>query len=240
LKSALLFLVLVAGTALVAGLYTLKVYAPGLKAEASSVPARVHAQLAQHNAPYVPLASISPNLREAIVAIEDRRFYDHPGIDPIGIVRALIVNAVNQHIDQGGSTLEEQLIKRAIVGDDRTVHGKLRTIGLAWALDQDFSKDTVLELYLNDAYYGQGAYGAQAAARIYFGVDASSLSLPQAAFLAALPQAPSVYGAHPLSPVVVHRVRTVLADMRQSGYITAAQEQAADNTPLTFTLPNPG
>jgi membrane peptidoglycan carboxypeptidase len=219
--------------------YLLHVYAPRLRVEARTVPARVREQLAQQGASYFPVSQISPNLQHAIVAIEDRRFYSHPGIDPVGMMRALWVDVTNQHIDQGGSTLEEQLVKRAFVFQDSNLHDKLRTIGLAWAVDQEFPKWKILELYLNAAYYGQGAYGAGAAARTYFGTDALHLTLSQAAFLASLPQAPSIYGAHPTSPTVMARQQTVLRDMRDQGYITSDQEQVADNTRLTFALPNP-
>lgn len=234
----LLLVSLVAGC-LALWVFWLQVYAPGLMVEAQSIPMRVQQQVAAHGDGYVPLSSISPALREAIVSIEDRRFYYHPGVDPVGTVRAMIINLLNRHIDQGGSTLEEQLAKRAIVGDDATLHDKLRTMALAWAIDQDFPKSKVLELYLNAAYYGQGAYGPQAGARIYFGTDAAHLTLSEAAFLAALPQAPSFYGANPRSGAIMTRKNTVLADMYESGYITLAQAHAAQSAPLQFALPNP-
>lgn len=220
-------------------LYLLHVYGPGLRTEARAVPALVRGQLAREGAPYVPGAQLSQYLQNAIVAIEDRRFYSHPGVDPLGMLRALWVNVTQQHVDQGGSTLEQQLIKRTLVPDDRTIQGKLRTIVLAWAIDQDYSKRKVLELYLNAVYYGQGAYGAGEAARVYFGTDAAHLTLPQAAFLAALPQAPSVFGANPNGAPVRQRELRVLQDMQQLGFITVAQQQAAAHTPLGFALPNP-
>jgi penicillin-binding protein 1A len=219
--------------------YLLQVYAPGLKAEAHRIPALVHQQLAGHQGTYVPLSQMSPNLRNAIVAIEDRRFYLHPGFDPIGMVRAAWINFTSRQVDQGGSTLEEQLVKRTLVPDNGSLHAKLRQVALAWAVDQELSKRQILELYLNAAYYGQGAYGVDAAARAYFGTDPLHLDLAQAAFLAALPQAPSIYGAHPTSAIVVNRQRTVLDDMASDGYITASQAQAAISEPLHFAFPNP-
>jgi membrane peptidoglycan carboxypeptidase len=224
---------------LVAWTYLLQVYAPGLRQEARVIPALVRDQLTQHNAPYTPINAIAPNLQHAIVAIEDRRFYHHPGIDVLATVRALWVNLQAQHVDQGGSTLEEQLVKRAIVHDDSSIHAKLRTMAVAWAVDQEFDKRTILEMYLNAAYYGQGAYGVDAAAHTYFGTNPAELSLSQAALLAALPQAPSVYGANPTSPTVIARQHTVLQDMENQGYITAEQEHAAVHTRLTFAFPNP-
>lgn len=232
----------VVGLLLVVGwLYILQVYAPGLRVEARSVPALVSDQLSQEGGSYVSQDAVSPDLRHAIVAIEDRRFYEHPGIDPLGMVRAFWVNLTSQHVDQGGSTLEQQLVKRAIVKDDRSIHAKLRTVALAWAVDQEFSKSRILELYLNAAYYGQGAYGVGSAARIYFGTDPLHLTLAQAAFLAAMPQAPSIYGAHPTAPIVIDRERSVLGAMQNLGYITSAEERAAevDSQHLTFSFPNP-
>jgi penicillin-binding protein 1A len=219
--------------------YFYNVYAPGLEIEARTVPSLVHEQLSLHHAAYVPLQQMSSDLPSAIVSIEDRRFYHHPGIDPQGMARAVWVNLRNEHVDQGGSTLEEQLVKRVIVHATSSLRDKLRIAGLAWAIDQEFSKQQVLELYLNEAYFGQGAYGAGAAARIYFGIDVGSLTLPQAALLAALPQAPSVYGSHLNSSTVVDRQHIVLQDMREQGFITVAQEKAADETALRFALPNP-
>jgi membrane peptidoglycan carboxypeptidase len=239
LRRFLGFLVVCGLLLLASWLYVLHVYAPGLRTEARAIPTLVKADLDAHGGAYVTVAQISPNLLHAIVSIEDWRFYYHPGIDPLGIARALWINAKHEHIDQGGSTLEEQLAKRAIVHDDSSIHAKLRTMALAWAIDQEFSKSKILEEYLNAAYFGQGAYGAQAAARVYFGTNAAHLTIAQAAFLAALPQAPSVYGDHPNAPPVVERKNTVLSDMAKYGYISGAQASAAQNTPLTFALPNP-
>jgi penicillin-binding protein 1A len=219
---------------LVVCIYLLQVYAPGLRTEALTIPARVQGQLAAEGATYTPLPRISPYLQQAIVAIEDRRFYMHPGIDPLGIARAFWINLTNQHVDQGGSTLEQQLVKRTIVPDDRSFHAKLRTIGLAWAVDQEFQKHRVLELYLNEAYYGRGAYGPDAAAQAYFGTDALHLSLPQAAFLAALPQAPSIFGADPTGPDIHQRWITVLQDMQNMNDISLQQAAAAEATTLAF------
>jgi penicillin-binding protein 1A len=233
----LLAVLILAGVSLRA--YVLRVYAPGLRAEARAIPSLVRQGLASHGDTYVPASEISPDLRHAIVAIEDRRFYYHPGIDPLGIMRALWIDLQHEHVDQGGSTLEEQLVKRALVHDDSSMQAKLRTMALAWAVDQEFSKQQILEEYLNEAYYGQGAYGAQAAAHIYFGTDAAHLTLPQAAFLAALPQAPSIYGDHPTAPAIVQRWKTVLSDMARYGYISSQQAAAAEATKLTFALPNP-
>lgn len=231
----LLLAVLIAG-AFGGRAYILHVYAPGLKAEARTIPARVHAELRAQGAPYTPLNGVAYDMQHAIVAIEDHRFYSHPGIDPLGVLRALWINARDKRLDQGGSTLEEQLAKRAIVGRDSTARDKLRTAALAWAIDLQFPKWKVLELYLNAAYFGRGAYGIGAAAHVYFATSAARLTLPQAAFLAAMPQAPSVYGAHPTSSTVRARWLQVLYDMAKDGLITSRQLAAARSSPPAFAF----
>ena len=238
-RRLLVFLVLIIGLGLAARAYVLQIYAPGLQIEAQHIPLIVRAELSQNGASYTNLGAISPKLQHAIIAVEDHRFYTHPGIDPIGLVRAAIVNVQAKHVDQGGSTLEEQLAKLTIVHQNDTLHEKLRTMGLAWAIDQQFSKAQVLELYLNAAYYGQGAYGASAAAHVYFGANVADLTVPQAAFLAALPQAPTLYGSHPTSQTVTDRVSAVLNDMVAQQFITSVEYQTAMNTRLHFAFPNP-
>jgi penicillin-binding protein 1A len=118
----------------------------------------------------------------------------------------------------------------------------LRIMGLAWAVDQEFSKPQILEQYLNAAYYGRGAYGAEAAAHVYFNTDAADLTITQSAFLAAMPQAPSVYGSNPTSPVVKERWIAVLQNMEKDNFITADQERIAqsrvEGQPV-FAFPTP-
>jgi len=239
LRRVFLGLVVLAVAGLAGRAYLLHVYAPRLEAEARTIPGIVQGELAYHGAHEVPLSEISPNVQHAIVAIEDRRFYHHFGIDPLGLIRAAWINLTMNHVDQGGSTLEEQLAKVAITHDDSNLRTKVRTMALAWAIDQDFSKGRVLDLYLNAVYYGQGAYGIDQAAQVYFGTDAAHLTLPEAAFLAALPQAPSVYGADPTGAVIQQRKNTVLADLADQGSITRAQAQAAMRVRLNFALPTP-
>src|SRR5947209_6581615 len=219
--------------------YLQHVYAPGLRSEAATVPVLVRDQITHNGGTYTAIDAMSPYLLQSIVAIEDRRVYAHHGIDPQAVIRSLFVNLQSQHIDQGGSTLEEQLAKRAIVHNTDSIRDKLRVMAIAWAIDQVFSKRQILELYLNEAYYGQGAYGAEAAAHVYFGTDAAHLTLPEAAFLSALPQAPSIYGAYPRGAAVTDRWHTVLRDMQSLGDITPAEERQAESGQLSFALPNP-
>src|SRR5687768_420519 len=136
-------------------------------------------------------AEMPEALRAAVVAIEDRRFFSHHGIDPEAIVRAAVVNANEGEIVEGGSTITQQLVKLLYVGDSATFRRKWDEALLAWQLEDRFTKDQILTRYLNTVYFGQGAYGAQAAARTYFDVDAEDLTVARSAMLAALITAPN-------------------------------------------------
>ena len=125
-------------------------------------------------------------LRDAVVAIVDRRFYSHHGIDPEAIVRAAVVNTEEGTIVEGGSTITQQLVKLLYVGDETTLRRKWDEALLAWQLEDRFTKDEILTKYLNAVYFGQGAYGVEAAALTYFGVDAEDLTVAQSATLAGL------------------------------------------------------
>ncbi len=142
---------------------------------------------------FVPLASIPRTLRDAVIATEDKRFYSHFGVDPIGIVRALYQNYRRGRIAEGGSTITQQLTKVLFLTPDKSIERKLKEAVLALELERRYSKDRILEMYLNQVYFGQGAYGVEAAARTYFGKSVSQLTLKEAALLAGLPRAPSAY-----------------------------------------------
>ena len=146
---------------------------------------------------YIPLSEISPNLLAATIATEDKEFYSNPGFDPIAIVRALWQNYVTGGQGGGASTITQQLARALILSPEersqRTVTRKAREIILAAEITRRFTKDEILELYLNEIYYGNLAYGVQAAAETYFGKSAKDLTLGEASFLAGLPQSPAVY-----------------------------------------------
>ncbi|HEX6506817.1 MAG TPA: biosynthetic peptidoglycan transglycosylase [Chloroflexota bacterium] len=210
---------------LLAGLWL--VLRPGMQQEVDMIPAHVHSLLRAAHAPYTPLSHVSPNMRYALVAIEDRRFYQHHGIDLHAIARSVVDDLVHRRLGEGGATLTVQLVERTIPLSANPLIRALKTLALAWVVEDSFSKARILELYLNDVYYGRGAYGIAAASRVYFARTPDSLTLAQSAFLAALPQAPSVYGAAPYALAAQARWRTVLSNMRQQGYITGAQEVRA-------------
>ncbi len=166
-------------------------------------------------------------MRDAIVAIEDSRFYDHKGVDFVAILRAAWANLRHREIVQGGSTITQQLIKNAFMTDEQTLDRKVREATLAYRLESRWSKEKILNEYLNVIYFGSGAYGIQAAARSYFGVDAKDLSLAQAALLAGLPKAPSAYSPRRDPEAAIARRDLVLNKMYQQRYISSQQLQEA-------------
>ncbi len=202
------------------------------------LPAWVRAQDAAHHAPYTPIGQISPLVGKALVAIEDERFYQHHGIDTIGLMRAAWDDLRAGRIVEGGSTLTAQLAKNAYLNDyDRTLPLKAEDLLLAVKIERIYSKPQILEYYLNLVYFGEGAYGIGAAAERYFGERASQLDLAQAALLAGLVQAPGYYDpwCHPRA--AQDRQWTVLAHMLEQGMITQAQDQAAQHEQFAFWAP---
>ena len=139
----------------------------------------------------VPLKEMPAHLPNAFIAIEDRRFYHHRGIDPIGLIRAVLANLLHRGISQGGSTITQQLAKNLFLAPDRKLMRKLEEAMLALWLEHKYSKNELLELYLNRVYFGSGAYGVEAAAQRYFGKSARQVTLAEAALLAGLVKSPS-------------------------------------------------
>lgn len=167
---------------------------------------------------YVPLSKISPVLVAATIATEDKEFYNHPGFDPVALVRALWQNYTSGEIISGASTITQQLARMLLLPEERfeqTYQRKAREIILAAEITRRYSKDEILELYLNEAYYGNLAYGIEAAAETYFGATASQLDLAQASFLAGLPQSPAIYDVYTNREVTLVRHQSVLVLMYQ-------------------------
>ena len=178
---------------------------------------------AERNRQVVPLDSISPWLVKATVAIEDRRFYEHGGIDAEGIARAVWRDVKAGSVVEGGSTITQQLVRNLYISNERTVERKLTEACLAVKLDGAWSKERILASYLNSVFYGNLAYGAEAAARTYFSRPARWLTLPQAALLAGLTQAPTTYDPLADPARAVARRDQVLLAMREEGLISRAQ-----------------
>ncbi|HVZ07286.1 transglycosylase domain-containing protein [Rhodopila sp.] len=173
------------------------------------------------------LNELPPALPAAIVAVEDRRFWHHPGIDPIGLARAAWVNLTSGRVVQGGSTLTQQVAKTLFLSNARTVRRKVQELLLTLWLEEHFTKREILEIYLNRVYLGAGAWGVDAGARTYFGVSARKVTVAQAAVLAGLPRAPSRFNPRSNPAAAAARAREVLAAMVEAGAITAAQAQEA-------------
>jgi penicillin-binding protein 1A len=177
------------------------------------------------------LGDMSPYIPEAVVAIEDRRFYSHFGIDPIGLARAMVTNLLSGRLAEGGSTLTQQLAKNLFLKPDRTIERKVQEVLLALWLEHKYTKDQILQMYLNRVYFGSGAYGVEAASRRYFGVGARDVSLSQAALLAGLLKAPSRLSPARDPKAAEERSQLVLAAMRDEGMISAKELKHAKNTP---------
>jgi penicillin-binding protein 1A len=176
------------------------------------------------------LAEMPPFLPKAVVAIEDRRFWSEPGFDPLGLARAGLADLLAGRVVEGGSTITQQVAKNLFLSDARTLKRKVQEALLTLWLTHTFTRREILEIWLNRVYFGSGAWGVDAAARIYFGVSARHVSLWQAAVLAGLPQAPSVLNPLADPEAAAARGREVLAAMAASGAITpeAAREAAAE------------
>ena len=177
-------------------------------------------------------AEMPASLRNAAVAIEDRRFYAHHGIDPQAILRAAVIDATTGKIEEGGSTITQQLVKNLYTGDQQSFRRKFDEAVLAWQLENRLTKAQILTRYLNTVYFGEGAYGAQAAARTYFGVDAIDLSLAQSATLAGLISAPNHFDPYVSEAAARGRRNVVLRLMARQGYLTPARAAAASATPM--------
>src|SRR5688572_12030746 len=165
----------------------------------------------------VPLSRISPHLIRAIVAVEDQRFYDHGGFDVVRVVGAGVNNLREGRIEQGGSTITQQLARMAFLTPDRVYRRKLQEVVLATRLEETFTKDEILELYLNKAYFGDGLYGAEAASLGYFGKHARELTVAEAALIAGLVKSPSTYAPTVNPDRAVSRRNIVLRVMRDAG-----------------------
>jgi 1A family penicillin-binding protein len=180
------------------------------------------------NRTLVQLKDIPQYLKDATIATEDKNFYSHPGFDPAGIARSVLDGVTGKGLVSGGSTLTQQLVKNALLSNERTFTRKIKELILSVQIEKRYSKDEILQIYFNEIPYGGTAWGAEAGARQYFGKDVKDLNLLESAILAGLPQEPSYYspfGAHPDS--YKDRTKEVLQRMEGDGYITKDQENQA-------------
>lgn len=212
------------------------------------VTTRVHAgngtliaEFAEERRLFVPIASIPERVRGAFLSAEDKNFYIHPGIDPMGIARALVDNAWNAiqgtgKRPEGASTITQQVAKNFFLSNEVSYDRKIQEMLLAFKLEGTYSKDKILELYLNEIFLGQNAYGVAAAALVYFNKSLDELTVAEAAYLAALPKAPSNY--HPIRQreAALERRNWVIGQMEENGYITVEEAEAAKAEDLIVTF----
>jgi len=189
---------------------------------------------AEQNRDIVPLERMPRSLIDAVVAVEDARFWQHKGVDLRGILRAAKSNASAGEITQGGSTITQQYVKNALLDPTQTVNRKLREAVLAWRLEQSYSKETILEEYLNIIYFGQGAYGAAVASEVYFGKPVEQLTLAESALLAGLIRAPSTSNPRAEPAEALERRDLVLGLMAEQALISEAERDAARAEPVVL------
>ncbi|MEQ1941309.1 transglycosylase domain-containing protein [Mesorhizobium sp. VNQ89] len=198
-----------------------------------SVDGRLLANRGMTGGESIGLHEMSPYIPQAVMAIEDRRFYSHFGIDPIGLARAMSTNLLQGRFSQGGSTLTQQLAKNLFLKPDRTLERKVQEVLLALWLEQKHTKDQILEMYLNRVYFGSGSYGVEAASRRYFGKSARDVTLAEAALLAGLLKAPSRLSPARDPKAAEERAQLVLAAMREEKMIGDKELTVAMTAPAT-------
>jgi penicillin-binding protein 1A len=213
-------------------------YRPPVVTEIYSEDGEVIGRLWDEKRIVVPLDEVPQHLVQAFVAAEDARFFEHRGVDFMGMLRALLNNLVAGKIEQGGSTITQQVTKTLLLKNtERTYKRKAREAILSMQIEKNFSKEKILFLYLNQIYLGHGAYGVEAAARTYFNKSVRDLNLQEAALLAGLPQAPSRYSPVAHLDRAKARQRYVLDRMLEEGYITKEAHDEALNAPLQIQAP---
>ena len=203
---------------------------------------RLIATIGEHNRVAVKPEEISPYVSQAIIAVEDIRFEEHHGVDPVGVLRALYHNIRAGEIVEGGSTLTQQLAKNLYLSNERTLMRKIKELYYAIQLERHYTKEEILNMYLNTVYFGQGSYGIESAAQVFFQKSAADLSLAESAMLAGFVKAPSFYPEAENFKDAVNRQKTVLQKMLDQGYITEEEMTDAVNEKITMqpTAPNPG
>jgi monofunctional glycosyltransferase len=186
-----------------------------------------HKQIAAHKSVYLSDQQIPRTFRLAMIETEDRRFYDHFGVDPIGIFRSIVIDLRGDQFSEGGSTITQQLVRNTILTPEKTLTRKIKEAVLAVALERFMNKQEIFDLYANVIYFGHGAYGAEQAAQVYFGKSLTSLSLPQWAMLAGLPNAPSELDPFQHMNQAKIRQKEVLSNLVETHFITEKEAEEA-------------
>jgi len=207
-------------------------YTPPLITRIYDVHGGIITELFTERRTVIPLNDIPVNLQNAFLATEDDHFFTHWGINPRGIVRAALANLRHGRVVEGGSTITQQLSKVLFFTQEKTITRKLREFLLALQLEHHYSKEEIFQLYLNQIYFGSGAYGVEAAARTYFGKHVKELNLAECALLAGLPRSPRNYSPFQNPQTASRRRAWVLSRLRRSGYITIREETEANQVPM--------
>src|SRR5574341_180069 len=213
---------------------SLQEYQPSLVSRVYSDDRQVIGQYYVERRILTPLAEIPEVLKQAVIAVEDVRFFEHPGLDVIGIMRAFWSNLRHGGKVEGASTITQQLTRSLFLSPERTYSRKVKELIMAYQMELVLSKEQILEMYLNQIYFGQGAYGVQAAAQTYFGKALSELALAEAAFLAGLPKSPNNYSPFKHADRAKKRQEHVLSRMRDAGFISADEYAEAVAQSLSF------
>lgn len=209
-------------------------YSPMLKTKIVTTKDKLVGEIYKENRTIIASEDIPQNMKNAIVAVEDRRFYKHNGFDIKGIMRAITINMVSGSKSEGASTITQQVVRRLFLSDERTYERKIKEILLAIKMEQVYTKDEILEIYLNDVFYGENSYGIEEASKRFFDKSCTELKLEECALLASLPQAPSLYNPTTKKGLKLakERQKKVLDDMEEIGYITKEQCEKAKKAKL--------
>lgn len=218
-------------------IHALEDYTPSLTTRIFDSAGETLAELSIEKRALLPLSKIPVDLQNAVIAVEDDQFFKHWGLSPKGMLRAFVRNVLARRVVQGASTITQQLAKQIFLKPERKISRKLREILLAIQIERNFSKPEILQLYLNQVYFGEGAYGAQAAARNYFGKEIGELTLADAALLAGLIRAPRANSPFFKPENARKRRSVVLQRMESEGMITKAEREAADASPIPLSKP---
>ena len=209
-------------------------YAPPVVTQVRDAQGDVVGEFYEQQRYVVPMEQIPETVRNAFVSAEDAAFWEHAGLDYMGIVRAMIKNVQERRMAQGASTITQQVARSFLLTREKKLARKIKEAILASRIERNFEKEYILYLYLNQIYLGHGAYGVQAAAKLYFGKSVAELSLPEAAIIAGLPQAPASYSPNRNFQAAKDRQRYVLSQMARRGYIGQEEADAAYERELTF------
>ncbi|MDE1976759.1 MAG: transglycosylase domain-containing protein, partial [Elusimicrobia bacterium] len=235
LAAALVFVGAFALHKLLAGLpdiQRLQNYVPPLTSYVYDKDGNVVAEFSIQRRALLPLDKIPQDMQNSVIAVEDDQFYSHWGISPRGILRAALTDILSGHFRQGGSTLTQQVSKQIFLTPQKTLTRKIREALLAIEIEHNFSKQEILQIYLNQVYFGEGAYGIESAARIYFGKNVDDLSLAECALLAGLIQSPQGNSPFIHPKKALNRRDFVLQRMEDEGMISPAEKAEADAEPL--------